>query len=462
MIRSRLTGIPAFIVIWIGQIVSLFGTALFSFAIGIWLYQQTGLVTTFTNMIFFSNLPRILLSPFAGALVDRWNRKITMMVSDLASGLTTLIILFLMWSGSLEIWQLYVLMAISSSFESFQFPAFSSSISLLVEKKHFARTSAMMSLAEEGSRVLAPLLAAALIAVIKLEGIILIDVITFIVAVGTLLFVPIPQPPQTETGKKATGGILKESIYGFRYFLANPSLLGLQFNFFMVNLLAMSTSLRTPMILARTGNNEVILGTVASISAIGGVAGGLFMSIWGGPRRRILGVLGGLILVNMGRAGLGLGQEIVVWSISGFFALFFISVCNSSNQAIWQAKTPPDVQGRVFAARRFTGQLSIPLASLIAGPLSDRLFEPAMSVGGSLTPIFGGLVGTGPGAGMSLLILLAAVIGIIVPAASYAVPAFRNVEDIIPDNESVSPPELNSGNTLRKESLAPEPKPSIK
>lgn len=450
MTPSRLTGMPAFIVIWIGQIVSLFGTALFSFAIGIWLYQQTGLATTFTNMIFFSNLPRILLSPFAGALVDRWNRKLTMMVSDLATGSTTLIILALMWSGSLEVWHLYVLMALSSAFESFQFPAFSSSISMLVEKKHFARTSAMMSLAEEGSRVLAPILAAALIGFIKLEGIILIDVVTFIAAIGTLLLVPIPQPPQSETGRKAGGGLLMESIYGFRYFIANPSLLGLQFNFFMVNLLAMSSALRTPMILARTGNNEVILGTVASISAIGGVAGGLFMSIWGGPRRRILGVLGGLVLVNVGRAGMGLGQELVVWSISGFFALFFISVCNASNQAIWQAKTPADVQGRVFAARRFTGQLSIPLTSLIAGPLSDRFFEPAMSVGGSLVPIFGGLVGSGPGAGMSLLIFLAAVIGMMVPAISYGVPAFRNVEDIIPDNEAVRTHEANPAQALPK------------
>jgi MFS family permease len=260
----------AFSIIWMGQAVSLIGTGLFSFAIGIWLYQQTGLVTTFTTMLFFSNIPRIVLSPFAGALVDRWNRKLTMMISDTASAITTITILILMWNGSLKIWELYVLMALSSAFESFQFPAFSSSISLLVEKKHFARTSAMLSLAEEGSRVLAPILATALIVTIKLEGIILIDIITFTVAIGTLLFVPIPQPQVTDAGKKAQGGILSEAGYGFRYFLANPSLLGLQINFLMVNLLAMSTVLRTPMILARTGNDGVTLGIVASVTAIGG------------------------------------------------------------------------------------------------------------------------------------------------------------------------------------------------
>lgn len=460
--RPSLTGISAFTVIWIGQVVSLIGTALFSFAIGIWLYQQTGLATTITTMIFFSNIPRILLSPIAGALVDRWNRKLTMMISDFASGIITIIILLLMWSGLLQTWELYVLMAVSSAFESFQFPAFSSSITMLVEKRHFARTSAMMSLAEEGSRVFAPILAAALIVTIKLEGIILIDILSFLVAISTLLLVSIPQPERSETGMKVSGGLLKEAGYGFRYIFSNAGLLGLQINFSMVNLLAMSTVLRTPMILARTGNDEIALGIVSSITAIGGVAGGLVMSIWGGPKRRIHGVLGGLILVNIGRAIMGLGQEVYVWSITGFSALFFIAVCNSSNQAIWQSKTPTNIQGRVFAARRVTGQLSFPIAGLIAGPLSDHWLESAMAAGGNLAPIFGRLVGTGPGAGMSLLILFGAVIGIMVPSLSYAVTAFRNVEDIIPDNDFIMSHAEQSEKTLDDKSHKAIPEPSIK
>jgi hypothetical protein len=148
---------------------------------------------------------------------------------------------------------------------------------------------------------------------------------------------------------------------------------------------------------------------------------------------------------------MGLGQDVFVWSITGFFVLFFIALCNSSNQAIWQSKTPADVQGRVFAARRVTGQITFPLAGLIAGPLSDRWFEPAMATGGTLAPIFGGLVGAGPGAGMSLLILFSAVIGIMIPSVSYAIPVFRNVEDIIPDIETVSSRESKVGETLRDE-----------
>jgi len=460
MKRPHFTGMPAFTVIWIGQVVSLIGTAVSSFAVGIWLYQQTGLATTITTMIFFSNIPRILLSPFAGALVDRWNRKLTMMLSDLASGIITILLLLLLWGNSLQIWHLYILMALSSAFESFQFPAFSSSITLLVEKKHFARTSAMLSLAGEGSRVLAPILAAALIVVIKLEGIILIDIVTFLVAVGTLLLIPIPQPKQSEAGLKARGGLLKEAGYGFQYIFSNPSLLGLQINFIMVNLLAMGTVLRTPMILARTGNDETILGIVSSITAIGGVVGGLVMSIWGGPKRRIYAVLGGLIMVNLSRAFMGMGHEIYVWSITGFIIMFFIQVTNSSNQAIWQSKTPTDVQGRVFAARRVTGQLSFPLASLIAGPLSDRVFEPAMAPGGSLALMFGNIVGTGPGTGMSLLILLAAILGMMVPSLSLVIPTFRNVEDIVPDNDVVSSQPSDKTTNMPNKSHDPVPRPA--
>jgi DHA3 family macrolide efflux protein-like MFS transporter len=222
----------------------------------------------------------------------------------------------------------------------------------------------------------------------------------------------------------------------------------------------MSTVLRTPMILARTGNDEVILGVVSSITAIGGVAGGLVMSIWGGPQRRIHGVFGGLILANLGRAVLGLGQEVYVWSMAGFFVMFFIAVCNSSNQAIWQSKTPVAVQGRVFAARRVTGQLSFPLAGLIAGPLSDRWFEPAMTAGGSLASVFGGIMGNGPGAGMALLILFAAMIGILVPSLSYAIPAFRNVEDIVPDNDSIPSHPMKSTESSRDETKNAIPRPS--
>jgi DHA3 family macrolide efflux protein-like MFS transporter len=433
----RLSGMPAFSVIWLGQLISLFGSSMTRFAIGVWLYQETGLATTFTTMVFFSNLPRVLLTPFAGVLVDRWNRKLTMMISDLASGLTTIMTFFLLQSDSLEIWHLYLLVAVSGAFESFQWPAYSSSITLMVDKKHYARTNAMLEMARNGSAVVAPLLAASFLALIQIEGIILIDIVTFIAAIGTLLLIPIPQPTQSESGKKASGGILKEMAYGFRFIFGNRSLLGLQINFFLINLmLGFGAALRVPMILARTGNDEVLLGTVLSIMAAGSVIGSIIMSAWGGPKRQIHGVLLGLLLGSTGLAIQGLGREIIVWSLGGFAMLFFLPLANASLQSIWQSKTPPDVQGRVFAARRLIGQGSLPIAMLIAGPLSDWFFEPAMAGGGSLAPLFGPLLGVGPGAGMSLLVFFAGLIGILLPIlAGYALAEVRNLEDLVPDIE---------------------------
>jgi len=445
----RLTGMPAFTVIWAGQLISLFGSSMTRFAIGIWLYQQTGLATTVTTMIFFSNLPRIFLSPLAGTLADRWNRKLAMMVSDLATGVTTIIIYFLLRADALDIWHLYLLVAFSSAFEAFQWPAYSSAITMMVEKKHFSRSNAMLEMAHNGSNVLAPLLAAALLAAIKIEGIIFIDIVTFTVAIGTLLVIPIPQPKQTEAGKKASGGLLKGMAYGFRFIFGNSSLVGLQINFMLINLLlGLGTAIRTPMILARTGNDEVILGTVLSIAATGSVIGSFVMSVWSGPARKIHGVLFGLSLGCIGLTVLGLGREMIVWSVGGFLLFFFLPLGNASLQSIWQAKTPADVQGRVFAARRMIAQGSLPLAYLVAGPLSDRLVEPAMAADGKLASVFGWLVGTGPGAGMSLVTFLAGITGIALPfVAGWAISAVRNLEDIVPDIEISAaniPPELQS------------------
>jgi MFS family permease len=437
---KTLTGMPAFTVIWAGQFVSLFGSSMTRFAIGIWLYQQTGLATTFTTMIFFSHLPRIFLSPVAGALADRWNRKMAMMVSDLATGFTTIIIFFLLRADSLEIWYLYVLVALSSAFEAFQWPAYSSAITMMVDKKHFSRTNAMLEMARNGSGIVAPLLAASLLAAINIEGIIFIDIVTFTAAIVTLLIVPIPQPKQSDAGKKASGGLLKEMSYGFRFIFGNPSLLGLQINFMLINLLlGLSTAIRTPMILARTDNDEIVLGTALSIAAAGSVAGSVIMSAWGGPKRKIHGVLIGLFLGSVGLSVIGLGREVIVWSVGGFLLFFFLPLANASLQSIWQSKTPADVQGRVFAARRMIAQGSLPIAMLVAGPLSDRLLEPAMAVDGSLAPVFGRLVGTGPGAGMSLITLFAGLTGLALPfIAGYAISVVRNLEDIVPDVEVIA------------------------
>jgi DHA3 family macrolide efflux protein-like MFS transporter len=266
----------------------------------------------------------------------------------------------------------------------------------------------------------------------------LIDILTFLVAIGALLVVHIPRPIVTEEGLRSRGSIWKESVYGFRYIFKRPSLLGLQLVFFSINLVGVfGNTLSTPMILARTGNDAGVLGIVQSTMGIGGVAGSILLSVWGGPKRRIHGVLAGMGLGMFGMVLMGLGRDMYVWSLAGFISLFFLPIINGSNQAIWQSKVAPDVQGRVFATRAMIAQISAPVAMLMSGPLADYYFEPAMAVGGSLEPVFSNLVGAGPGAGMGLMFLIAGLCGVFIGFGGYLVKVVRNVEAIIPDHEAL-------------------------
>lgn len=431
------SGIGAFVVMWAGQLVSLLGSSMTRFAVGIWVFEETGLAAAFTTMLFFSHIPRILLGPFSGALVDRFSRKALLILSDLGTALTTIAVFLLVGSSSLEIWHLYGLVTVSSAFESVQFPAHSAAITMLVDKRQYARTAAMQSFADDGARLLAPILATIVVVSSGLQAVLFIDILTFGVAIVTLAIIAIPRPPRSAAGRASRGNIWYEASYGFRFILGNRSLLGLQLNFLMVNLvLGMSTGLRVPMILARSGNDELLLGKATSIALAGGMVGGAIMAIWGGPSRRINAVLSGIIGLALSLAVLGLARDLVGWALGGFLVFLFIPVANAANQAIWQSKTPPDVQGKVFAARRVTGQITFPLALLLTGPLADRVFEPAMEPGGHLAGTFGDLLGTGPGAGMSLVMLLVAALGLIMPVASLFVPVIRNVEDLVPDADA--------------------------
>jgi len=430
----------AFTIIWIGQMISLLGSAMTAFALTLWAWLITGEATALALVAFFSFVPTLLVSPFAGALVDRWNRKFVMMLSDLAAVLSTVVVLLLFSAGNLQIWHLYVTGAFAGAFGAFQFPAYSAAVTTMVSKEQYGRASGMLSTAQFASNIFAPLLAAILLGVIGIAGILTIDVLTFLVAIGALLLPHIPQPKVSEEGRRGRGSLWKESFYGFHYILDRPSLLGLLLIFFGVNLVAtFAFTVLSPMVLARTGNDQMALGIVQSAIGVGGVAGSIVLSIWGGPRRKIHGVLIGLTLAMLGILLVGLGRDAYIWASAAFFAMFFIPIIQGSSQAIWQVKVAPDVQGRVFASRAFIATMSRPVALLAVGPLVDQIFEPAMMPWGGLAPKLGWLVGTGPGAGMSLMFIIAGALGMIVGLIGYAFRNVRDVEGILPDyKEEVS------------------------
>ncbi|MEJ5313231.1 MFS transporter [Anaerolinea thermophila] len=443
MALHRPRGMTAFTLVWFGQVVSLMGSSMSGFALTIWAWKLTGSATALSLMAFFSFGPSILFSPFAGVLVDRWNKKLVMMLSDLAAGLATIVILILYSQGILQIWHMYIAGAFTGIFQSFQWPAYSAAISVMIPKEHYSRASGMMSLAEWGSGILSPVMAGALIGVIGVSGILIIDIVTFIFAIAMLLWIFVPPVPRSQESLEGQGSIFKEALFGFRYILNRRSLLFLQLVFFSGNLMStLAGVLTSPMILARTGDNAAILGLVQSVGSAGGIAGSILISIWGGPKKKVYGVLGGWFLSGLlGEMLYGLRFGLPVWIAAAFFASFFGPIINSSNQAIWQSKVPPDLQGRVFSIRRMIAQITAPLAMLIAGPLADFLFEPTMKSNTSpLSTIFAPLTGTGPGAGMGTIIFLSGVVILGVAISGWMNPLVRDVETLIPDHDTVSSP----------------------
>lgn len=427
-----------FTIIWFGQLVSIVGTAMTRFALLIWAYEQTGNATTVALLGFFSYTPYVLASPLAGIWVDRLDRRLVMIFADLAAGLMTISLLLLYSNDALHIWHLFLIQGLSGAFEAFQLPAYTAATTTLIPKRHFTRASGMRSLAGAGGQVLAPFLAGLLLVAVGIQGVMLIDVVTFLTAIFTLALVRIPRPEPAADEEEAEGGatVWRQLSFGTRYILQRPGLLGLMLIFVGINFFAALTyfSVLPAMVLARTGGDEIALGNVMASLGAGGIVGGLLVSTWGGPRPRIHGALAFTALsFLLGDTLFALGRSPLVWIVAGFLAALFIPFIVAANRSIWQSKVHPAVQGRVLSIQGMLQQAAMPLGYLLAGPLADQVFGPAMEPGGTLAPLFGPLVGTGPGAGIAVMFLFTATGGTLMGLGGYLVPAVRNVESELPD-----------------------------
>jgi DHA3 family macrolide efflux protein-like MFS transporter len=421
-----------FIVVWLGQLVSLVGSGLTSFTLGVWVYERTGSVTQYALIGLSAVLPSIALSPFAGALADRWNRRWVMILSDTGAALSTLVMALLFFTGKIEIWHIYLAAGASAAFGAFQWPAYSATTTLLISKQNLGRANGMIQLGRAASEILAPTLAGVLMLSIKVQGVLLIDFATFLFAVTTLLFVRFPEPRVATTGEQSKSSLWHEATYGWRYIAARPGLVGLMGFFAIVNFLWGTVgAVITPMILGFTSSG--VLGAIISTAGGGLLVGSLVMSAWGGPKRRINGILYFELLSGLCFLLIGLRPLAWLVAVGAFGAHFTIAIISGSNQAIWQSKVPPDAQGRVFAAQQVLGTSTRPLAYLVAGPLADRLFEPLLAIGGPLAGSVGQIVGLGPGRGIGLMFVTMGALKMMVTLGSYLYPRIRLVEDELPD-----------------------------
>lgn len=435
---SRIRDHPAlsvFMLVWFSQLISVFGSGLTSFALGLWVFQQTGSVTAFSLMALAATLPRIFLSPFAGVVADRFDRRLVMAVADAGAGLSTLVVALLMATGRLEIWHLYVATLWSAAFSSFQWPAYSAATVQLVPKEQLGRVNGLVSIGRGASEVLAPALAGLLIGVIGVAGVILIDVATFLFAVAVLLLVRFPRPitnvlePNGPAQASKPNSLLQDAAFGWRYVLARPGLLWLLVFVAIFNLVWSSVgALATPLVLGFAGAAE--LGLFITIAGSGMLIGSLVMSAWGGPKPRILGVIGFELL--SGLCFILMGMEPALWrlALGAFGAHFTIAIIEGSNKSIWQSKIPAEIQGRVFAVWQMISLSMAPIALLSTGPLADRVLEPLMRSASTAQnlPGLAALVGAGPGRGVGLMFVLMGVIKIIVSIAGWMNRHVRDVE----------------------------------
>ena len=404
-----------FLVIWFGELLSTVGSGLTSFGLGVWMFEKTGQATTYSLTVLCAYLPNILISPFAGALVDRWDRRRTMIMADTGDALVTVLIVLLLRNDLLETWHIYLAVGISAIFATFQELSFTAGITMLVPKEELARSGGLMQMGQAIQLAISPVLAGVLYGRIGLAGIILIDLVTYFFAITALILIHIPQPEDGELSAGRTGSFWDDIRLGWDYLLSHKGLLALTLFFIPVNfLLNFPTVLLGPLVLSIS--TTTIYGLIQTISAIGMIIGSLMMGIRGNKiKNRTRSIISFVSLSAIGLILLG-SQPKNFWICVGFsIVLFCVPVISGITQWIFQDKVIPDIQGRVFAFRTLLSRSLLPVAYLSAGILADRVFNPLLEFNGKLSKgIIGSIIGIGPGRGIGLMFIISAILLVLV------------------------------------------------
>ncbi|MTJ52916.1 MFS transporter [Anabaena sp. UHCC 0253] len=424
-----------FTLIWLGQLVSLIGTWMTAFSLDIWVFQKTGSATQFALVTLTSTLPLVLISPLAGTLIDRWNRRWIIIISDFCIGLCTLSLAILITTGQLQIWHIYLANTLISIFGGFQNPAYKAFITSLVPPEELPRVSGMVQLALSIQQIASPLLAGILLATIDLRGILLIDVGTVIIALVPLLLLKLVEVTKShhETEKLS---ILQETAYGWNYLKERSGLLAFLILFTIYQFLVGCVFiLAYPLVLSLTTPSR--LGMIIFIGGLGMLVGALVMSTWGNNWKNLINlVLGAMLLSGLWIVIAGLRPSIVQITIATVLFFLCSPIINGLTQVIFQKKVAPQVQGRVFALTGAISGAAVPAAAIIAAPLADNILEPLMAFDGPWSDnIIGQMIGSGPGRGIALLFISMGLLTLIVTLIGYQYPAIRKLEENSPDFE---------------------------
>jgi len=392
--------VARFFTIWGGQSFSLFGSALVQFALVWWLTQKTGSATILATATLVALLPQIILGPFAGALVDRWNRRLIMIFADGFIATATLGLIVLFASGKIQVWHVYVIMAIRSLGGSLHFPAMHASTSLMVPEKHLARVAGMNQTLNGVVNIIALPTGAVLIGVLPMQNVLLIDIGTAMLAILPLLFLAIPQPVRDHgakpDGKEDKPGFLQEVREGLTYVAAWPGLLAIMIMATIINFLLTPTGSLMPLLITKHfGLGALQFGLMDSAWGFGVIAGGLLLSLWGGFKRKVVTSMVGIIGIGLGITIVGLApSNLYVMAVVGMALCGFMNpITNGPLFAVLQSAVRPDMQGRVMSLVASAAKAMSPLSLMVAGPVSDWVGIRTWYLTGGVLSLLMGITG---------------------------------------------------------------------
>ena len=406
-----LAGLKTFLIVWSTQNLSTLGSAMTSFALVVWSYQQQGSALTTALLSVCSYVPYVALSIFAGSLGDRWDKRRTMAMCDTFAALTTLAVLALLKTGQLALWHLYLLNALNGLMNAVQYPVSEVVVTLLTPKDQVQRVSGLLSLSQSLTTLLSPVLATALLGLLGLEAVIVFDLATCAAAVGTLLWgVEFPETPPAEKVP-----LTRSAGEGVRWLLNQRGVLDLILFLACINLIASMYNAALPaMVLSRPGGGETALGLVEAATGLAHLAGSLLVTVLPQPRSRVR-VICNCLLVSMSTENLllALGRGTGIWCFGAVLGWLLIPMMQANMSALLRLRIPVEMQARVYAARNTLQFFTIPLGYLLGGWLVDRVCEPLMARLGPDAALTA-LLGSGKGSGAALLFLAIAFAGVAV------------------------------------------------
>lgn len=401
-----------FLILWLSQSFSTLGSSMTAYSLVIWSYNQNGSALSTALLMVCSYAPYVICSIFAGALLDKWDKKKTMLLSDCGAAFTTFIVLVLIMTDNLEIWHIYILNAFSGLMNTVQQPASEVATTLILPKKYYQKEGSFRYLSSSASSILTPIITTAIMGMFGMKAVIFFDLFSFATASLTLLiFIKIPSGEIQSNADEKFFDLVKS---GIKWLKKERGIFGLIMFLSSINLVASMYDAAFPaMMLSRNGGSEKTMGIVNAVIGVTTLIGSIIASLSKTPKSRVK-VICNCLLFSMSTENilLALGNNVWVWSIGGFLGWIFIPLMNTNLSAVMRLKIPENMQGRIYSVRNSLQFFTIPLGYFVGGFAVDYIFEPFMSWQKSdvLSALFGG----GKGSGAALFFFVIAFIGVAV------------------------------------------------